>query len=113
MGNLETILLAIIGIFGGKEVWMFLSQRSKNSSNQQKLDNTGKDQLQKEIRILFEKQINDAKEINKYLETKLRIMESERDDCKKTMSEMDIKSAILSERLAKYTQRSRGKKEDK
>ena len=54
MGNLETILLAIIGIFGGKEVWMFLSQRSKNSSNQQKLDNTGKDQLQKEIRILFE-----------------------------------------------------------
>ena len=113
MGNLETILLAIVGIFGGKEIWTFLSQRAKNKFNQQKLDNIGENQLQKEIRTLFEKQISNEKEINKYLETKLRIMEAERDEGKKIIEEMNVKSAILSERLTKSTQRSRGKKEDK
>jgi hypothetical protein len=110
--GLQVILLAIIGIFGGKEIWKFLSDRHKAKMANANIGRVGENELQKEVRELFEQKAELMKKQMTSLEERMLKIEKERDECKEEMGEMSTKIAVLTERLLKYTQKSRGNKKE-
>ena len=108
--SIQVILLAVIGIFGGKEVWQYLTARATAKEAAKSKDSEGETQLHKEIRSMFETNITNLTLQSKMLEEKLVKIELERDQCKSELSESSVRIAVLTERLLKYSMHTRGGK---
>lgn len=106
----QVILLAVIGIFGGKEIWAYFTKRAELKALSAKEGNEGESALQQEIKKIFENQIEANKENIKNLEDKLSKMEIDKDECKAQIADLSTRVAVLTERLLKYSMQSRGAK---
>lgn len=104
-----TLVGTVAATLGGKEAWAYYKKRLDMKAKAKKAEAAGEDKLQDEIKSLLEQQITELKEQVKELTGRLQKMEEEREKDKKRIANQEIKIALLSERLGKYSLRSRGK----
>jgi len=110
--TLLSIIATIAATLGGKEAWAYYKKRLDLKARTKKAEAMGEDKLQDEIKGLLEQQIAEMKKQVKDLTTRIKHMETEREKDKKRIANQEIKIALLSERLGKYSLRSRGKGTD-
>jgi len=97
--SIVTIILAIIGTLGGKELWGYLRKKLDIKAKIKMHGSDGETELRDEIKNMLEGQILELKGMVTKLTRRINDMDKERERDKKRIANQEIKIALLSERL--------------
>lgn len=107
--TIATLVGTIAATLGGKEAWAYYKKKLDLKARMKRAEAAGADELQDEIKGLLEQQIAELKEQVRVLTDRIKHLEEERETDKKRIANLEIKNALLSERLTSKL-KSTGKK---